>query len=185
MLTKEEAAQFLGKSTRAVERYVKAGKLTARYEKNEKTSYAVYDEKELESLKAELEGAPYPMRPAVEAVSNGKPAAPGGSQSLALTATRSDADLAEFVGLVTANVGARLFAALEASKHGERPPLVSLTDLDVKLVLSLAEASALSGLSKDRLAQACQAGMLKAKKNAIGRGWRVKRADLDAYVKSL
>ncbi len=184
MLTKEEAAQFLSKSTRAVERYVKAGKLTARYEKNEKTSYAVYDENELESLKAELEGAPYPLRPAVEAVSNGKHVSPAGSHSLALAATRSDADLAEFVGLVTANVGARLFAALEASKHGERP-LVSLSELDVKLVLGLSEASALSGLAKDRLAEACQTGKLKAQKNTIGRGWRVKRSDLDAYVKDL
>ncbi len=42
ILTKEEAALFLGKSTRAVVCYVKAGKLTAHYEKNEKTSYAVY-----------------------------------------------------------------------------------------------------------------------------------------------
>lgn len=149
----------------------------------EKTSHAVYNEKALESLKAELESAPYPMRPPVEAVGNGKPAASDGSQSLALTATRSDANLAEFIRLVTANVGVQLFTALEASKHGERP-LVSLPDLDVKLVFSLAEASAVSGLAKDRLAEACQTGKLKAQKNTIGRGWRVKRDDLDAYGES-
>jgi excisionase family DNA binding protein len=52
-----------------------------------------------------------------------------------------------------------------------------------KLTLSLIEASQLSGLSRNHLRQAIEEKKLKAR--IIGRGWRVKRDDLDAYVKKL
>jgi excisionase family DNA binding protein len=45
------------------------------------------------------------------------------------------------------------------------------------------EAAQLSGLSRGHLREAIDAGKLKAR--IIGRGWRVKRDDLDAYVKKL
>jgi excisionase family DNA binding protein len=45
------------------------------------------------------------------------------------------------------------------------------------------EASQLSGLSRRILRQAIEEKKLKAR--IIGRGWRVKRADLDAYVMKL
>jgi excisionase family DNA binding protein len=51
------------------------------------------------------------------------------------------------------------------------------------LTLSLAEASQLSGLSRNHLRQAIEEKKLKAR--IIGRGWRVKRDDLDAYVRKL
>jgi excisionase family DNA binding protein len=52
-----------------------------------------------------------------------------------------------------------------------------------KLTLSLIEASQLSGLSRKHLRQAIEDKKLKAR--IIGRGWRVKRDDLYAYVKKL
>jgi excisionase family DNA binding protein len=52
-----------------------------------------------------------------------------------------------------------------------------------KLTLSLVEASQLSGLSRNHLRQAIEDKKLRAR--IIGRGWRVKREDLDAYVKKL
>jgi len=57
---------------------------------------------------------------------------------------------------------------------------VRLTD---KLTLSLTEAALLSGLSRNHLRQAIEDKKLRAR--IIGRGWRVKREDLDAYVKKL
>jgi excisionase family DNA binding protein len=41
----------------------------------------------------------------------------------------------------------------------------------------------LSGLSRNHLRQVIEEKKLKAR--IIGRGWRVKRGDLDAYVKKL
>jgi len=52
-----------------------------------------------------------------------------------------------------------------------------------KLTLSLAEASALSGISRSRLRAAILDGTLTAQ--IIGRGYRVKRTDLEDYVDSL
>jgi excisionase family DNA binding protein len=85
------------------------------------------------------------------------------------------------------DLGERLIAALEAL---QRPlqlppakPALSIADLAHKLMLTLAEAAALSNLSRNHLRQAIKTGSLKAQK--IGRGWRIKRADLDAYVSAL
>jgi excisionase family DNA binding protein len=50
-------------------------------------------------------------------------------------------------------------------------------------MLSIDEAAALAGLSAHHVREAIKAGALKAK--IVGRGWRVKRPDLDAYVKKL
>ena len=52
-----------------------------------------------------------------------------------------------------------------------------------KLTLSLAEASALAEISRQRLRQAIKDGTLMAQ--IIGKGYRVKRSDLEDYVDSL
>jgi len=79
----------------------------------------------------------------------------------------------------------RLAAALEALRPGVQAaaPRVSIPDAAHKLTLGLPEAAALSGLSRKHLRQAIKEGGLKSRK--LGRGWRVKRADLEAYVRNL
>jgi len=79
----------------------------------------------------------------------------------------------------------RLIAALEALRPRQLPaaPAPTLSDIAHKLMLTLPEAAALSNLSRNHLRQAIKTGRLKAQK--IGRGWRIKRADLDAYVSAL
>ena len=79
----------------------------------------------------------------------------------------------------------RLAAALEALRPGAQPAArhVSIADAAQKLLLSLPEAAALSGLSRNHLRQAIKEENLKSRK--IGRGWRIKRADLEAYVRKL
>jgi excisionase family DNA binding protein len=72
--------------------------------------------------------------------------------------------------------------AAESSPRRDDQP-ASITDLAHKLTLSLVEASQLSGLSRNHLREAIEDRKLKAR--IIGRGWRVKRDDLDAYVKKL
>lgn len=52
-----------------------------------------------------------------------------------------------------------------------------------KLLLNLTDCRLLTGLSNDFLRDAIKAGTLKAK--IIGRGYKVKRQDLDDYVNSL
>ena len=52
-----------------------------------------------------------------------------------------------------------------------------------KLLLTIAEAQALTGLSREVLKNAIAAGELKAKQ--IGKSWRVKRSDLKEYIDKL
>ncbi len=174
-MNKEQAADFLGCSVRALERYTQQGKLSATYVKGKTRPTVEYDEEELRSFKSELNGKLFPKRPAVE---------PPGKENLANPAHA----LARFGGIpelgdarqmVAAIVKESVAAALEA-----RPDIApAAVPVFEKLTLSLMEASQLSGLSRNHLRQAIEEKKLKAR--IIGRGWRVKREDLDAYVKKL
>ncbi|HEX7176660.1 MAG TPA: ankyrin repeat domain-containing protein [Pyrinomonadaceae bacterium] len=75
----------------------------------------------------------------------------------------------------------RLIMALEAMR--QQRPAAPLADIAHKLMLTLQEAAALTGLSQRRLREAIRAGQLKAQ--IIGRGWRIKRTDLEDYVRDL
>jgi len=63
MLTKQQAADFLGVNVRTLERYTQEGKIGGRYEKGKTRSVVVYDEEELRAFKAALETKTY--KPAV------------------------------------------------------------------------------------------------------------------------
>jgi excisionase family DNA binding protein len=56
--------------------------------------------------------------------------------------------------------------------------------IEKKLLLTLPEAAGYSGLSEAKLNDAIRAGKLSARKN-LGKGYRIKRSDLESYVKSL
>ena len=77
--------------------------------------------------------------------------------------------------LDTPEMRARMLAAFEA--------MASPVRLADKLTLTLTEAALLSGLSRSHLREAIEAGELKGR--IIGRGFKVKRADLDAYMRKL
>lgn len=174
-MNKREVSEALGCSTRQVEKYVGAGRLhVVRYIHGKSGREGVYDESEVARLKAELE------QKAQEVVSD----AP-----LTALASRTSQGLA-VAGQLAAMLdrqhedAERIIAAVESLKV-EAPAVnghagVSLTD---KLTLTLKEAAELSGLSYKHLRAAIAEGELKGK--VIGRGWRVKRPDLDAYVKKL
>jgi len=75
--------------------------------------------------------------------------------------------------------GERMVTAFEASKPREQSA-VAVAD---KLTLTLQEASSLSGFSRGWLIEAIKSRRLKAAKR--GRGWNIKRSDLDSYVRKL
>lgn len=80
---------------------------------------------------------------------------------------------------------ARLIAAITAfNSNGQtNKPGICVADAAHKVLLTLGEASALTNLSRGHLRKAIGQGKLKAQ--IIGRGWRIKRADLDEYVQRL
>ncbi len=92
------------------------------------------------------------------------------SPDTALTATRSP--------------DARLFVAqlVEAMTNREEPRSASVR-VGEKLLLNLNDCRLLTGLSDANLRDAIKAGRLTAK--IIGRGWKVKRQDLDEFINNL
>ena len=63
-MNKQEAAEYLGVSVRALERYVQQGRIGGHYEKGKTRPTLVFDAAELEAFKTELGQKLY--KPAVE-----------------------------------------------------------------------------------------------------------------------
>jgi excisionase family DNA binding protein len=166
-MNKQEACAFLGISERSLARHAAAGKVQVTYTKGRRGNMAIYDDVDLERLKEEL-GQPVSIRPANEQALARKPAT---SDKLA---TRPAAGLAEFFEQLQMR-DETFITSLLRTQHQ--------VTIENKLTLNLREAAQLSGLSRQRLREAIKAGKLKAK--IIGRGWRIKRDDLEAYVRKL
>ncbi len=113
--------------------------------------------------------------------------APLESQAIEPQAVESQAvESQAIVSVQPTDMVERLVTALEAMRTGAMPHggfALSVADISYKFLLTIPEAARLSGLSRNHIAKAVRSGTLKAKK--IGRGWRIKRADLDAYVRDL
>ena len=167
-MNKKQAAEFLGVSVRALERYVQQGKLTVRYEKGKTRPTANFDQTELEAFKEELNQPT--IKPAVE------------TRQIA-TEVYDEADIVpvEVAGFGEITVVDRLAGMVEMLiTRGDKKPAVPI---ESKILLTLDEVQAMTGLSKGYLRDAINKGNLKAKQ--IGKSWRVKRSDLDAFVENL
>lgn len=185
-MNKQEAADFLGVSVRTLERHTKASRVAARYEKGKTSDVLVYDREELERFKAELE-SPIHL-PTIEA-------ATPTNRMENQTPTNSDTTLARFGegGNLGGDANEFAFVLMQAlaqlqtvgsdaaasSEHAGPPA----TPPAQKLLLSLSEAQSYSGLSRANLMDAIHEEKLAAQK--IGRGWKIKRRDLESYVEGL
>ncbi|MGH9882265.1 MAG: helix-turn-helix domain-containing protein [Pyrinomonadaceae bacterium] len=160
-MNKREVANYLNLSTRAVERAVARGKLSIRYKKDKHGHIALFNPSEVRRYRATLE-VPVPRRPMVDPPTPLTPTSPDRPTPLTL--------------------GSAITLTEEATEaaRGKEGPFVPLAD---KLTLSSAEASSLSGLSEKFLLQAIRKEKLKAFKDE--QDWRIKRADLDAFVRNL
>lgn len=176
-MNKQEAADYLGVSVRALERYVQQGKISVKYEKGKTRPTANFDPKELETFKAELE------QPTIKPAFESRQIATE-PQSDTDKLTHNPGEIARFDEVSTfGEIGVidKLSGIIEALLgKGDSQPLVPIAD---KLLLTIAEAQALTGLSREFLRDAINSGDLKAKQ--IGKSWRVKRSDLQEYVDKL
>lgn len=160
-MDKKNAAEYLGVSTRAVERYVSKGKLTPTYEKGRTGPAPIFDPVQLDALKTE-------MNSQLDSLTGDKAdkVKPGKADKSVLV-VRKNLDLSP------------LISVLEAVSSPVRP----VASLGVKLALTLAEASALTGVSQNRLRDALKSGELKGKRG-LSRGWLILRTDLEAWLAS-
>lgn len=174
-MNKQSAADFLGVSVRALERYVQQGRISVKYEKGKTRPTANFDPAELEAFKSELN------QPTVKPAFESRQIATEQEQQTGKLVHQSG-EITEF-GTEFGEVGVidKLSSIIEGLLgRGDNQPVVPIAD---KLLLTIAEAQALTGLSREFLRDAITKGELKAK--VIGKGWRVKRSDLQEYVDKL
>jgi excisionase family DNA binding protein len=162
-MNKKDAAAFLGVSLRTLENHSRRGRLSVKYVKGPTGDRADFDERELRVLRDELDADRAP-RPSVVREPPASPEAE--ARSLAPLSALRQPELLESL------------LALAAGRKSQ--PRASVGE---KMMLSPAEAAALAGLSENFIRAAMKAGKLKAK--IYGRGYKIKRTDLDAYVKKL
>jgi excisionase family DNA binding protein len=157
-MNKEDAAKQLGISVRSLQRLVQSEKISVTYKRGQSGKQeAIFNLDEVENYKRGRDAET--IKPSVTTT---------GDTTLARSdATTSDTGLAR-------NVIETFFNAM-----GQKSS-VPIAD---KPLLKLDEAAALTGLSRDRLRKAIQDKELVGK--MIGRAYRIKRGDLDRYIKNL
>jgi excisionase family DNA binding protein len=168
MLTKKEAAEYLGVSTRTLERYVKTGKLSVRYEDSPNGEIALFDSDELDQFSDDKQ------TPRI------KPA----SMDSDLAMTTSDMVPSRGVGGLLApfqELTERLILAL--SERNEASNQMTPAMLQGKLLFTLAEAQIMTGLSREILIEAIKDGRLPSQ--IMGKGYRIKTKDLESFVDNL
>jgi excisionase family DNA binding protein len=177
-MDKKTAAEILGVSEKTVSRYVASGRLAGCYVPGKTGRQLDFDGSDVERLKDELK-APIAATP-----KPGQPEPGQGSTALARLVPRgAQSDLTPFGGRFNGEIdkeAAARYAAVLDAVEAHRKPRAELSD---KLLLTLPECAALTGLSRAVLRAAIDAGDLKAKQ--IGRAWRVKRGDLEAWIEKL
>ena len=188
MLDKKQAAEYLGVTTRTLERHIQSGKLSVRYEPSQNGEIALFDPEELENLR---EGkATVRIKPAIESERPSlMPKPPQNSQGQ-ITHTPDRAELSQTqqpesiplgIGTLIASLGAWLGNLTRAiDNHGSR---ITATELRSKLLLTLDEAQIVTGLSREILLDAIKAGELPSK--IMGKAYRVKTQDLERYIANL
>jgi len=182
-MNKKEAAEFLDVSEKTVERYKSSGKLSARLTRivgTDGKSRQVLDfrDTELQRLKQELSGEI--IFPVV-------------TDRHGQTKTQTDTDRQTQIDKVnaenreslmlgqtqTVSIISTIFERLETVFDKQ----MQSSDRAQKLMLSIDEASAVSGLPKSYIRRSIKDRILKAK--IIGRSWKIKRTDLDNFVEIL
>jgi excisionase family DNA binding protein len=204
---KKEAAAYLGISTRQLENYARAGRLSVRKERGKTGDISIYDEEELRRLKTELDARRGVIQAAVvrepAPTSEGEPDANGddlessevvrafASQLSRLTPQEFIAQLAAAI-LTRAeqrqlDVGKGLGELGESQQRLKRrrhdPNETPISDLAAKPLLTRAEAQRYTGLSRELLREAVTLGKVSEVK--LGHAYRMKRAELDSYVGTL
>ncbi len=181
-MNKKEAAAFLGVTTRSLERYVSQNKLKVKYVKGKTRPVAVFDAVELEKLKQEMASLPLSQRPSLLIEFNGENNTVNGNGSKTEVATRATTQLkrAKTETLTKSRQG--ILNPDDAASPMLKKLLASLM-ANNKIILTLAEAAALTNISQQELRKAIGTGALSAAMK--GRGWKIRRKDLESYVEKL
>ena len=185
MLDKKQAAEYLGVTTRTLERHAKEGKLSVRYEQSQFGEIAMFDPEELENFReakqiSRIKPTIEPDQPKqIDRLTNPQSQIVRSPQTELFKPQQPETTFS--ITALIAPLGA-LFGNLTRAidNHGSR---VSTTELRSKLLLTLNEAQVITGLSRDILQDAINKGELPSK--MMGKAHRIKTQDLERYIADL
>jgi excisionase family DNA binding protein len=185
MLDKKQAAEYLGVTTRTLERHTKEGKISVRYENGKFGDVALFDPEELAAFK-DNQQTPH-IKPAiieeepqqVNTPTNLRNQITYQPQNEILSSQQPEPNFG--IGALMAPLGA-LFSNLTRAidNHGSR---ITASELRNKLLLTIDEAQILTGLSRDILLTAIKNDELPSK--IMGKSYRIKTQDLEKYITEL
>jgi hypothetical protein len=162
-MNKKETSEILGVSIRLVEKYAAEGRLgEITYIRGKTGKQAEYNQDSVEKLKAVLES------PDTALATNSPDARLFVAQLVEALASREQAHVEAIRGL------------LSGSSEETRSASVRVSE---KILLTIADCRALTGLSQANLRDAIHSGKLAGRK--IGRGYKVKRVDLLRFIDDL
>jgi excisionase family DNA binding protein len=168
-LDKKQAAEYLGISTRTLERWVKDGKIRVRYELKNNAETAIYDIEELDLIREEKQ------------IVRVKPS----SSDITIDTIPDSSDIIQIApgGFLSPlrDLIERLVAAIENLRGQDAK--TTPASLRGKLLLTLPDAQILTGLSRDILMTAIKNNELPAK--IMGKAYRIKTQDLIEYIANL
>jgi excisionase family DNA binding protein len=163
-MNKKEAADHLGVSTRLVEKYASEGRLgEVIYVRGRTGKQAEYDHQAVEKLKVELD-----------------------TPDTAMTQHRTP-DARLFAGQLVEALERREQASVEAIRglladRSDNPRSASIR-VSEKILLTVSDCRLLTGLSDITLRDAIRSGDLKGR--ILGKGYKIKRSDLDKFIEKL
>jgi excisionase family DNA binding protein len=164
-MKKFDAAKFLDISEKTLERLVKNGEISSKLEKGKTRDVVVFDDDELKTFKEKRESSKH--RPAFSSSDDSL-----AQNSLSLIPTKAD-------NLDRQNQTLEFLDVLRNALTSQKP-VVPIAD---KILLTVNDCRLLTGLSEQSLRDAIHDGKLNAR--IIGRGYKVKRKDLDEFIKQL
>jgi hypothetical protein len=176
-LTKQQAADELGVSTKAIERFAQAGKLEQRTRRQQHgPNVVVYFPDDVARLAAERRGSP----PAPFVVRT--PVAPSNGHGREDVSSRVNTSPTALQPLAAEDPLRALAAAIAAALMSQTSSQTSMSQTSQTLMsqtsfVTLREASQITGLSQALLRRYIASGGLKAVRD---RGWRIRRRDLEA-----
>jgi excisionase family DNA binding protein len=162
MLTKQQAAEYLGISTRTLAREVSSGRLSVRYESGATGEIAMFDQQDLDNLNNDRK-----------------------TPKIKPTVVQSSSELIDqpATNQIAQTNGGFLAPLIAPFKDFSERLFSSPFLLQGKILVSLNEAQIITGLSREILMTAIKSGELEAR--IMGKAYRIKRKELERYIDEL
>lgn len=188
-MNKDEAANFLGRSIRQLERLTAAKRITSYKLKTAKGQVADFRADDLERLKMEMDEEEGKVE--IATLHHDSPLSADPFAEALATTRQPKTEISALTSTALATVPREmLLPDLTASNQSISPVIAEafaaplrVLSIAPKMLWTLEEASLLTGLSRARLREAIEKGKLKG--GRVGRSFRLRPSDVQKYLNEL